>query len=70
VPVAIDQKPVTSDQKPATNDRKPAVRDNGPMTRNRKLKKYKQRLDLLLVDKGLAPSRQRARALIMAGKFW
>ena len=29
----------------------------------------KQRLDLLLVDKGLAPSRQRARALIMAGKI-
>ncbi len=28
----------------------------------------KKRLDLLLVDKGLAPSRQRARALIMAGK--
>lgn len=29
----------------------------------------KQRLDLVLVDKGLAPSRQRARALIMAGKI-
>jgi len=29
----------------------------------------KQRLDLLLVDKGLVPSRQRARALIMAGKI-
>jgi 23S rRNA (cytidine1920-2'-O)/16S rRNA (cytidine1409-2'-O)-methyltransferase len=29
----------------------------------------KQRLDLLLVEKGLAPSRQRARALIMAGKI-
>lgn len=28
----------------------------------------KKRLDVLLVDKGLAPSRQRARALIMAGK--
>jgi 23S rRNA (cytidine1920-2'-O)/16S rRNA (cytidine1409-2'-O)-methyltransferase len=28
----------------------------------------KQRLDLLVVEKGLAPSRQRARALIMAGK--
>ena len=28
----------------------------------------KQRLDLLLVEKGLAASRQRARALIMAGK--
>ncbi|MCJ8502497.1 TlyA family RNA methyltransferase [Desulfatitalea alkaliphila] len=28
----------------------------------------KTRLDLLLVDKSLAPSRQRARALIMAGK--
>ena len=28
----------------------------------------KRRLDLLLVDKGLAPNRQRARALIMAGK--
>jgi 23S rRNA (cytidine1920-2'-O)/16S rRNA (cytidine1409-2'-O)-methyltransferase len=27
----------------------------------------KKRLDLLLVDKGLAPSRQRAQALIMAG---
>jgi 23S rRNA (cytidine1920-2'-O)/16S rRNA (cytidine1409-2'-O)-methyltransferase len=29
----------------------------------------KQRLDLFLVDKGLAASRQRARALIMAGKI-
>lgn len=28
----------------------------------------KKRLDVLMVDKGLAPSRQRARALIMAGK--
>ncbi len=28
----------------------------------------KKRLDQLLVDRGLAPSRQRARALIMAGK--
>ena len=33
------------------------------------LNKTKKRLDLLLVDKGLAPSRQRARALIMAGKI-
>ncbi len=31
------------------------------------LKSNKKRLDLLLVDKGLAPSRQRAQALIMAG---
>jgi 23S rRNA (cytidine1920-2'-O)/16S rRNA (cytidine1409-2'-O)-methyltransferase len=29
----------------------------------------KQRLDLLVVEKGLAASRQRARALIMAGKI-
>jgi len=29
----------------------------------------KQRLDLLLVEKGVAPSRQRARAMIMAGKI-
>jgi 23S rRNA (cytidine1920-2'-O)/16S rRNA (cytidine1409-2'-O)-methyltransferase len=28
----------------------------------------KQRLDRLLVDRGLAPSRQRARAMVMAGK--
>jgi 23S rRNA (cytidine1920-2'-O)/16S rRNA (cytidine1409-2'-O)-methyltransferase len=28
----------------------------------------KKRLDLLLVDKGLAPSRQRAKALIMSGR--
>ena len=34
-----------------------------------RLNKSKQRLDLSLVDKGLAPSRQRARALIMAGKI-
>jgi len=33
------------------------------------LSKIKRRLDLLLVDRGLAPSRQRARALIMAGKI-
>jgi len=35
----------------------------------RGLNENKQRLDLLLVEKGLAPSRQRARALIMAGKI-
>lgn len=29
----------------------------------------KKRLDLVLVERGLAPSRQRARALIMAGKI-
>ena len=33
------------------------------------MNKNKRRLDLLLVGKGLAPSRQRARALIMAGKI-
>jgi len=33
------------------------------------LNKNKRRLDLLLVGKGLVPSRQRARALIMAGKI-
>jgi 23S rRNA (cytidine1920-2'-O)/16S rRNA (cytidine1409-2'-O)-methyltransferase len=32
------------------------------------MKKSKQRLDLILVDRGLAPSRERARALIMAGQ--
>jgi len=32
------------------------------------MKKSKQRLDLTLVDRGLAPSRERARALIMAGQ--
>ena len=31
--------------------------------------KVKRRLDLVLVDKGLATSRQRARALILAGKI-
>jgi len=30
----------------------------------------KHRLDLMLVEKGLAKSRQRARALIMAGQIW
>jgi 23S rRNA (cytidine1920-2'-O)/16S rRNA (cytidine1409-2'-O)-methyltransferase len=34
-----------------------------------RMKLIKRRLDLLLVDRGLAPSRQRARALIMAGKI-
>ena len=33
------------------------------------MSEIKQRLDLFLVDKGLAPSRQRARGLIMAGKI-
>jgi len=33
------------------------------------LNSKKKRLDLLLVDRGLAPSRQRARALIMASKI-
>lgn len=31
------------------------------------MKSQKQRLDLLLVERGLAPTRERARALIMAG---
>ena len=31
------------------------------------MKKTKQRLDVLLLDRGLAPSRDRARALVMAG---
>ena len=31
------------------------------------MKKSKQRLDVLLLDRGLAPSRDRARALVMAG---
>jgi len=30
----------------------------------------KRRLDLLLVERGLAPSRERAQALILAGKVW
>ncbi len=30
----------------------------------------KLRLDLLLVDRGLAPSRERAQALILAGEVW
>ena len=33
------------------------------------MSKIKRRLDLVLVDRGLAPSRQRGRALIMAGKI-
>ena len=33
------------------------------------LSSKKQRLDRLLVDRGVAPSRQRARAMIMAGKI-
>lgn len=32
--------------------------------------KNKERLDLLLVEKGLAPSREKAKALIMAGKVY
>jgi len=43
----------------------PASNRQRPGARNLNVKK---RLDLLLVDKGLATSRQRARALIMAGK--
>ena len=34
-----------------------------------KLSAKKQRLDRLLVEKGIAPSRQRAQAMIMAGKI-
>lgn len=30
-------------------------------------KQKKQRLDVLLVEKGLAPSREKAKAIIMAG---
>jgi 23S rRNA (cytidine1920-2'-O)/16S rRNA (cytidine1409-2'-O)-methyltransferase len=33
-------------------------------------KPSKQRADVLLVELGLAPSRERARALILAGKVW
>lgn len=34
------------------------------------IRKRKERLDKLLVERGLAPSRERARALIMAGSIW
>ena len=35
-----------------------------------KIKKRKERLDKLLVEKGLTASRQRAKGLIMAGSVW
>lgn len=44
--------PDEPERRPATSQRKPA----------------RQRLDLLLTQRGLAPSRERARALIMAGE--
>ena len=34
------------------------------------MKKIKQRLDVVLVEKGLAESRQRAQSYILAGKVW
>ncbi len=40
-----------------------------PQPETMALPAQKKRLDLLLVEKGLAPSRQRARAMIMAGKI-
>jgi 23S rRNA (cytidine1920-2'-O)/16S rRNA (cytidine1409-2'-O)-methyltransferase len=38
------------------------------LTPTRKLKPGKERLDLLLVERGLAPSRERAQALLLAGQ--
>ncbi len=39
-----------------------------PLKKNQKIKKNKERLDILVVQKGLAKSRERARAMIMSGK--
>jgi 23S rRNA (cytidine1920-2'-O)/16S rRNA (cytidine1409-2'-O)-methyltransferase len=39
-----------------------------PKTRFEKARSARTRLDVLLVDRGLAPSRERARALILAGR--
>jgi len=30
----------------------------------------KQRLDILIVERELAPSREKARAIVMAGECW
>lgn len=40
------------------------------MEKHHKKDKTKTRLDMLVVDRGLVKSRQRAQALIMAGKVW
>jgi 23S rRNA (cytidine1920-2'-O)/16S rRNA (cytidine1409-2'-O)-methyltransferase len=44
--------------------RRPSVSE----TQLKKTKPGKERLDILLVDRGLAPSRQRAQALLLAGQ--
>lgn len=44
-----------------------ATQPDGGMAQERPAREARERLDLLLVARGLAPSRERARALIMAG---
>jgi 23S rRNA (cytidine1920-2'-O)/16S rRNA (cytidine1409-2'-O)-methyltransferase len=57
---------MTSNQLPETSDQ--PLYTSSPRS-GKVLNKIKRRLDLVLVDKGLATSRQRARALILAGKI-
>ncbi len=48
---------------------KMSERPSSSVTNKRKTKPGKERLDLLLVAQGLAPSRERAQALVLAGQI-
>ena len=51
------------------HDRKKDISRRLPETRRRRPKPGKARLDVLIVERGLAPSRERAQALLLAGQI-
>lgn len=55
-------------QRPKTDSDTPAHKSTGSPASKKNAKPGKVRVDLLLVERGLAPSRERAQALLLAGQ--
>ena len=55
-------------QRPKTDSDTPAHKSTGRPASKKNAKPGKVRVDLLLVERGLAPSRERAQALLLAGQ--